>query len=638
MKNHIRLQEYKVLLYRLFLVYFFYFTARIFFAVFNWKLLEMDSVSELLRLSYYGLPFDTTAIVYSNGLFILFSVLPFFVNTRKGYQTFLLYLYFITNFIAIAFNYIDFIYYKFTFGRSSVNIVESIENETNKTVLMLNFLINYWYVFLLFFVTGWFWIYLYKKVRVTPTACSGKTRYLISTLAAIVLVGTLGVAGARGGDFKKTTRPINLIDANKHVKKAVHADIVLNTPFCIMRTIGKTSFKKVNFVSQDIIEKEVKPIKQYSENPKTKPNIVLFILESFGREYVGAFNKHSPIENYEGFTPFLDSLAGHSFIFTNAYANGFKSIHGMSSVIAGIPSFKDAFTSSPYPNQEMESLVSILKKEGYDTSFFHGAPNGSMGFLGFSQILGFDHYYGKSEYNNDADFDGTWAIWDEPFFKYMGKTLDEKKQPFLAVHFSTSSHEPYKVPAQYEGKFPKGYVPIHQCIGYTDNALREFFNQAKKSDWYENTIFIITADHCNQVYYDYYAKMLNKRAVPVLVHKPDGSFTGENNDFAQHIDIYPTIMDIIGYDKPFRSWGRSLFSTKEEPFLINYSNSNYLFAKGNYICVFDGKKAIGFYDKNDVGLETNLIGNKNLEMDFIETACKAFIQDYFDRIIDKKLN
>src|SRR5690606_5582951 len=100
----------------------------------------------------------------------------------------------------------------------------------------------------------------------------------------------------------------------------------------------------------------------------------------------------------------------------------------MSSVLSGISSFKDAFTSSPFPNQNIESQVSILNEMNYDTSFFHGAPNGSMGFLGFSKILGFDHYYGKTEYNNDDDFDGVWGIWDEPFFQFMKETLDQKNK------------------------------------------------------------------------------------------------------------------------------------------------------------------------------------------------------------------
>jgi uncharacterized membrane protein len=67
-------------------------------------------------------------------------------------------------------------------------------------------------------------------------------------------------------------------------------------------------------------------------------------------------------------------------IFTNAYANGWKSIHGMSSVISGIPSFKDAFTSSPYPKQKIESLVSTLQSEGYDTSFFMAHQMAQWGF------------------------------------------------------------------------------------------------------------------------------------------------------------------------------------------------------------------------------------------------------------------
>jgi len=98
--------------------------------------------------------------------------------------------------------------------------------------------------------------------------------------------------------------------------------------------------------------------------------VVIFILESYAKEYISSFNQDTKIPNYKGYSPFVDSLAQHSLIFTRGYANGYKSIHGMSSVLAGIPSFKDAFTSSPYPKQKIQSLVSILKSEGYDTSFF----------------------------------------------------------------------------------------------------------------------------------------------------------------------------------------------------------------------------------------------------------------------------
>jgi phosphoglycerol transferase MdoB-like AlkP superfamily enzyme len=590
-----------------------------------------------LALCYHGLVFDTTTILYVNGLFILFSALPLVINGKKGFQKGLFYLYFITNLSIYATNFVDFIYYKFTFNRSTRASLDSLENEGNKMELFFNFLVRYWHVFVLFFLLSYLWIYLYKKVKVKTEIRKISFSYFIFSIINFLLIATLIVGGIRG-DFKKSTRPINILDASRYVQNSSQADVVLNTPFAIIRTWNTNTFKKVNFVTQSQIDTLIAPIKQYKNNPPTKPNVVILILESFAKEYNGRFNKNTNIPNYKGYTPFVDSLANHSLIYTNAYANGWKSIHGVSSVIAGIPSFQDAFTSSPYPKQRIESLVSVLKSEGYDTSFFHGGFNGSMGFLGFGNILGYDHYYGKTEYNNDADFDGVWGIWDEPYFQFMKRTLDKKQQPFMATLFSLTSHEPYKVPEKYKGKFPKGTIDIDESIGYTDFALKRFFNEAKKQPWYNNTIFVLVADHGNTVAYDEYLKEFNRHTVPILFFSPNGKYVGENKDFAQQIDIYPTILDMIGYQKPFRSFGRSLIGdTKVPPFAIRYFSDVYSFMSGNYICCFDGQKAVGFYAKEDKGMEHNLIKNRNAEMDLLEIKCKAFIQDYMERIIDRKL-
>jgi phosphoglycerol transferase MdoB-like AlkP superfamily enzyme len=634
-----RQQEYKALAYRIFLVYVFYFLARVMFFLYNANLLKVDSVGQFLKLAFYGLTFDTTAILYINLLFIFLSVLPFTINTGKGYQKMLFWLYFIFNLIAYATNFIDFIYYKFIYARTTIAVLDSIKDENNAGSMLLRFMVSYWHVLLLFILSSALWVYLYKKVQVKPNAKAiSKVKYFGLSLAAFVFIGLLIIGGIRG-DFKKSTRPINVIDANRHVTLVQHADVVLNTPFAIIRTFGKTSFRKVDFVSQKEIEHNFQPIKFYSNNPKTTPNIVLIITESYGREYWGCMNRDRNIPNFVSYTPFLDSLANHSLIFPDAYPNGSKSIHGMSSILAGVPSFQDAFTSSPYPKQNIQSLVSTLEEMGYDTSFFHGAPNGSMGFQGFGNILGFDHYYGKTEYNNDADFDGVWGIWDEPFLQFMKNTLDKKEKPFFGTIFTVSSHEPYIVPEKYKGKFPEGTLPIHKTIGYTDYAFKKFFETAAKSDWYKNTIFIITADHGNQVGYPEYEKAVNRNTVPILIFKPDNSIKGVDKKLAQQIDIYPTILDMIGYQKPFRSWGRSLVGdTKIEPYAINYVNGQYIFQRGKYICAFDGNKVTGFYDIADKGLERNLIGQKNDEMKRTEIACKAFIQDYMERVIDKKLD
>ncbi len=639
--QNIRLNEYKVFLYRIFLVYVFYTLARLLFVAFNYDALHIDSFSQLMKLCYYGLRFDTVIIIYINALFIILSVLPIKKFTQKPFQRFLFYLYFITNAIGMVFNFIDFIYYRFQFSRSTIAITESIENETNKSTLLFNFFKDYWYVFLLFFVMLFVWIKLYKLVKIKEKTYTNNKVYYISSIIIFIAIIPLAISGIRG-DLDHSTRPINIVDASNNVDNVAHANVVLNTPFCVIRTISKTSFKKVDFVSEETIEKEIKPFKHYHPEgtEMKKMNVVIFIIESYAREYNGAFNTKLNSPTYQSYTPFTDSLAQHSLIFDNAYTNGLKSIHAMPAILAGIPSFKDAYTSSPYSNTESESLISVLKEQGYKTTFFHGAPNGSMGFLGYSSILGFNQYKGKTEYNNDDDFDGTWGIWDEPFFRYMKDELSKDKEPFFATLFSVSSHDPFKVPKEYEGKFPIGKVPIHQCIGYTDFALKKFFQEAAKEDWFENTLFIITGDHCNQVYEPEYFKALTRTAVPILFYMPGNpDLKGIDSDWAQHIDIYPTVLDILGYDKPFRSWGRSLLNKEEvEPFVINYINNQYQFMSGDYICIFDGQKPTGYYHKSDTNFSKNLIAENRPEFVALRTKCEAFIQNYFDKIVDRNLN
>ena len=166
MQKHLRLNEYKVLFFRLLLAYFFYFIARVLFYVYNADLLRVESISDFLSLCYYGLSFDTTAILYVNLLFIVLSIIPVFKNTNKGYQKFLFYLYFGTNLLAYSTNFIDFIYYKFTYARTTSAALSVLEHETNKATLFSNFLIEYWHVWVLFLLCAALWVYLYKKVTV----------------------------------------------------------------------------------------------------------------------------------------------------------------------------------------------------------------------------------------------------------------------------------------------------------------------------------------------------------------------------------------------------------------------------------------------------------------------------------------
>ncbi|MGF7072271.1 LTA synthase family protein [Mucilaginibacter sp. R-33] len=641
MESKLRLAEYKVLLYRLFLGYLFYFIARVLFFTFNTHLFAVDSIWALLKLCYYGMAFDTTALLYINSLFILLSVLPLTVNTRPAFQKGMAILYFVTNLLAYATNFVDIIYYRFSQVRSTKATLDVLADENNKKLLFTHFSEAYWYVIIIFILCSVCWVWLYKQVKLKPTAVTDKKVYFLSSIVSFLLILTLVIGGIRG-DFAHSTRPINMVDAYKHITVPNQGDIVLNTPFAVFRTLGTNNYKLQHWTDEAYINTNIKPIKQYSTKPAAKPNVVIIILESMAREYWGSMNRDVNIPGFKSYTPFLDSLSNSSLIFTNAYATGRQSIHAVSSVIAGIPSFQNAFTSSPYAKQKIQSVVSVCDSMGYQTSFFHGAANGSMGFQGFGSILGYKNYYGRTEYNDDKDFDGIWGIWDEHFFPFMGRTLSSQKQPFMATLFTLSSHDPYQLPEKYKARFKGGPLAIDKCVQYTDNSLRIFFNYAKTQSWFNNTIFVITADHTSQTYYPEYSKQVNRFAVPILFYSANGAYNlkGVRTDLASQMDIYPTVVDLIGYNKPFRSWGRSLVSNlpDEQPRVINSTGNIYQFMQGNYTYLFDGKNFTGIFAVSDKGLEKNLMtAQPNAEMQKGMQDCKALIQDYTDRIVNGKL-
>lgn len=634
-----RKQEILVLFYRIFLAYVFYQIARLLFWYFNKELIKVDSVSDYFNLAFHGTAFDTTAILYVNALFILLSLVPVVINTKKAYQTVLFWLYFITNGIAYAMNFGDFVYYRFAQARLTSTALEVAKHESNVFKVFTVSIGQHPFVLIWFIVLMALWVFLYKKVKIAERRPVQLIPYFILSVLVLCSTAVLAIGGIRG-DFKHSTRPINLVDANRFVTNPLQGNIVLNSTFSFFRTLGTNNFKEVHFVDEKYITDNVQPYKIYDRKVESRPNIVIFIVESFGREYSGAFNKDKNIKGYVSYTPFIDSLAGQSLIFPNMFANGRQSIHGMSSVLAGIPSLTDAFTSSPYSNQKIQSIVSVCNDLGYDTSFYHGAPNGSMGFLGFGNILGFKHYFGKNEYNHDEDFDGMWAIWDEPFLQYFAKNVG-KKQPFMATVFTASSHHPFKIPEKYKGKFKKGTIEMHEPIQYTDYAIKKYFETAKKEPWFNNTIFVFTGDHTNEIAYGEYEKAMNRFAVPLILYSPNPAYNlkGVNPETAQQIDIYPTLADLIGYNKQIRSWGRSLVSDKKyASIVVNSDGSSEQFIIRNHMYRFDGKEITGVYEKDDLGFTNNLIGKpKTPEIEKEMQTAKAWYQDYMDRVINRKL-
>ncbi|MFC5283175.1 LTA synthase family protein [Pedobacter alpinus] len=640
MLKYIRSNIYIALVLRLLIIFLLYTVGRAVFLIFNLNSFTGLNIHELYRIFLGGLKFDLSAIIYVNILFIISQIIPFKFVYNIKYQKLSAYLFYIPNAIGILANTSDIVYYPFTLKRTTFSVFSQFENESNLSKLFFKFaFLDYWYITVFFILMLFLMVWLYKKIKIGLPIISKPIPYYVGTTMMMLVLFWFCIAAMRGG-FRHSTRPITLSNAGEFVTDPAEINIVINTPFSIIRTVKTKPLKKVSYFNQSALDSLYNPIKNSNEANQSfnKKNIVVLVLESFSREYIGSFNKNLDNGKYKGYAPFLDSLKSVSLSFNNAYANGRKSIEGLPSVIASIPGINEPFVLGYYSGNKINSLASLLGKEGYHTSFFHGAPNGSMGFSSFVNVAGVKNYYGKTEYNNDADFDQIWGIWDEPFLQYWAKQLNTFKEPFFSNIFTVSSHHPFKVPSQYEGKFPKGTLPIHQNIGYTDMALKKFFQAAQKSAWYKNTIFVITADHSTVAWHDEYKTLLGAFAVPIMIFDPSGNLKGEIDRPVQQIDILPTIMNYLHYDKPYFAFGNDMLKPSENQFVINTINGDYQIIMGNYLMIYRNDKVLKLFNyKDDIFLKNDIKETAQIQVEKMEQHLKAFIQQYNDHMINNDL-
>jgi phosphoglycerol transferase MdoB-like AlkP superfamily enzyme len=627
-----------VLAYRILLIMLLFSLCRIGFFLFNYKMFPGVSLSQFITIMQGGLAFDISAVVYINILFIFLHIVPLEVRYHDGYQLVLKYIYFITNGIAIAMNGMDFVYYRFVDKRATADVFKTFEHETNMLKLFFRFLIDYWPA-TLFALFAWFlMVYLYNKVNTKRPAPASKIGYYVVNILMIPLIIALVIGAARGG-YKHSTRPITISNAARYVETPRDVAIVLNTPFSFFRTFDKKALVKYEFFDNEKLNKLYDPhYIPVTTKPFSSENVVIIILESFAREYIGVLNHVLEGGRYEGYTPFIDSLINVSLTFDVSVANGKKSIDAMPSILASVPSLETPYTISHYANNQINGLPGLLKRKGYYTAFFHGAPNGSMGFDSFAKVAGFDDYFGLNQYPEKSDFDGMWGVWDEPFFKFFAAKLNSFHEPFLASVFSVSSHHPFEVPEKYIGKFKKGPAPIVEVVGYTDFALHEFFDEISSSPWFNNTLFVITADHTNESIHPEFQNNFGSYSIPIIFFKPGSDLRGIKNRIAQQIDIMPTVLSYLNYDEEFVAFGNNLLDDSYESFAFNTSGSNYHLYMNDHILEMIENKSVGFFDyKNDKFLEKNLIG-KNPELQLqMEEKLKAIIQTYNSRLIDNNM-
>ncbi|MFD2917604.1 LTA synthase family protein [Psychroserpens luteus] len=606
---------------RILLVVIIYQLCRFLFFVFNFNTFNKPFFGTFLG----GLRFDLSAIAYINMLFALLHCIPGKFKYNTIYQKVLKVLFYSVNLLFIITNFVDFEYYKFTGRRSTFGLLTAQGMEHEIKGLIGSFLMEFWYLLVLGIVLA---IAFYKampnlKLPILSINYSKKD-YIKQTLMFLGVMVLILVFG-RGGFQKK---PLRIIDSSGY-GTINHSALVLNTPFCILKTFNKKeTLSSPKYFPKTELDSIFSPVISINPGKETnKKNVVLIILESFGRENLNV-----------GVTPFLDSLITKSYYFENGFANGKLSIDAVPSTLTSIPSLlKHSIITSSYAVNKVNGLPRILKEEGYNTSFFHGAFNGSQNFDQYAKVSGFDTYYGKDEYDGPEAFDGRWGIFDEEFLQFFNTKLTTFEQPFFSTIFTISSHNPYIIPKKYTDKFPKGNSNIHETIAYADYALKHFFEVAKKEDWYKNTFFVITSDHTSISNVKTYNTNVGKFRIPILFFDPsEENFIGTHDKNFQQIDILPSILDYLGISKKTISYGKSYTSNKD--FVVYYLDNIYHLMDGDYYLAFNGTKSLGLYNfKKDPLLEKNLILEETEKAKTLERFIKAYIQSFNERMIDNKL-
>ena len=587
-----------------------YSSSRIYFYLNNNDIIDTHYFLEFVA----GLRFDISALVYINIPLFILLLLPHNLRSEKKYRKLTNYLFYIVNIPFLLINNIDIEYYKFTQKRSTSDLFQLMSLGNDAKYIIPQFIKYYWPISLFSTIQ----IYLLFKVKEIPNyKFSLNLTAFSKQLLVLVLSSGLFIISARGG---LQLKPINTINAGE-LCGSQNTGLILNTPFCILQSFDEKELITYNYFNQPELENIYSPLHTPNSKMIENKNIVILIMESYSKEFIGYHNEG------KSYTPFLDSLMQHSMVFNNAFANGSKSIEALPAITASIPTLMDnPFITSNYGQNQFESLASLLKKEGYNTSFFHGGQRGTMGFYSFIHKAGFQEYHGLEEYNNSSDFDGSWGIYDIPFMQYFASELNAKKEPFLTTFFSLSSHPPYVLPKNYKHQFEK--IGIRETIKYTDDALQQFFKNIKDKEWFKNTLFIITADHTSgEKYNKKYKNRIGRYSIPLLLFKGDSSSIGEDNSIVQQIDIMPTILEEISYTKPYLAFGKSLFS--DESWAISKSHSGYLFITDQGII---RNKLEDYPNFNDWNLKE--ISNKENPNIYL---LKAIKQDYNSRMKNNNL-
>ncbi len=628
---------YMLLVYRLITTLLAISISRWMLYLFNIQFFHQLNLRQALALYVFGMRFDLPIVFGINLLNILFYCLPSRIIYKKGLQRIVDIVYITANAVAIFLNFLDIVCFHF-FGKHLTTDFIKLLNRSDEVSfgVVKQVFFDHWYLLVIFILFVLIISVVAKNTQLQAPEKKEKPRWQLRQSISLVVMLLLTVIAGRGGVQAK---PINSKTA-MHYTDPQNAPILLNTPFCLITTHRTELKERTGEYHSDFspIHKKLNAnrfIENNSLNIDTIPsNVVVIILKNVGQEMLGYYSCDRRFQ----LTPFLDSILNMSLTF-NGMSNSRRSLEVLPSILASIPAMmEDDFVRSPYAENDFDAFCQHLQKHGYNTIFMHGGMNGVQGFDEFSRRAGFGKYFGRIEYGDDSDYDGQWGIYDGPFLQYAAQTLNRVNEPFATTIYTLSSRYPYKVPKEFvlpeESYFWTGF---EKTVYYVDRTLKDFFQTASQMQWFDHTLFVITADYSNSEHFQpEYSNVWGMYSIPIAFYYPKKIKPMRCEEIAQQIDLGPSILSALEVNDTLFSFGRNLFDTLSEQAFASYYNLTYQYCDGTYLVQSDGENPFGIFKPfNDSLLNDNLVDR--LQCPDVYDKLYRFLQVYNNRMISNDL-
>ncbi|KAF0205819.1 MAG: hypothetical protein FD173_677 [Gallionellaceae bacterium] len=533
------------------------------------------TATQVLASFLVGLRFDFSMAVLVIGIPLLLMLLPFRWSHHVFWQRLWGWYVYVALLAFVFMLVVDAVY----FGYVHRHVGSEINTLAADMDSMVSIAFSQYLGSLLLFVGGtlfgaWLWRGILAPIPARPARPWLRLAILPVAFVFMLVVGRGGFSG----------KPISVGEAFFSDSLA-QGYLALNGAFAMSRALTEAPPPLKTFMPQEqataltrqqlagdhsIFSNKDYPLLQpaHAAAVKSKPNVVVLMLESWGALHIDAMRQQAGLPPL-GVTPNFDALAKQGRLYTKFYANGQRSIQGAEAILASQPTFP----SMPFLGEGLEQnrqsfMGELARTQGYETLFLQSSDRGSLRFDAIAARAGFSTYRGAQDLPNLHERQkkaSTWGTWDHNTFQEAHRLFAAAHKPFLGFIFTSGTHVPWLIPDERWHKYTgtSDREAFLNSLLYADWALGQFIEAAKKTGYYDNTIFVITADHADE-FVEHVEYVPNLFHVPLLIVGP-GISSGIDDRVGSQFDILPTLIDAGGWVTAYAGLGRSLLDdTRKE--------------------------------------------------------------------------